>query len=297
VASPLGDTVRLAAGDASVVVAPDLGGRLIGAELEGHSLLYDHAGDAGPTSYGSFPMAPFAGRVGFGRFEFGGRTHDLGAPVGRHAIHGTVLDRRWTVEHSTTTTCVMTADLGPTWPWPGSCEQRLEISHDQLSLRLEVHSHDVAFPASAGWHPWFRTRLDDGRHLTAEVTASEQAERGPDHLPTGRWIPPQPRPWDDCLRGVTWPIRLRWNDPKLSDDRTNDDQQGALGIDLWSDASHVVVYDELAHAWCVEPQTAPPDSLGDGAGARAQLVTPDEPLIVTSRWRWIRSEGPYWAGE
>lgn len=290
-----GDTVRLIAGDAAVVVDPADGGRLIDIDLGGHSLLLDRPADSSPTSYGSFPMAPFAGRVGSGRFAFEGQEYDLDAPPGGHAIHGTVLDQRWRVEYLTRTTCELSVDLGPSWPWSGTCVQRLEIAPDHLDLRLEVHSRGASFPASAGWHPWFRTRLADGRRLTVEVTAAEQAERGVDHLPTGQWIPLQPRPWDDCLRGVTWPIRLRWTTPDLVGQ--GDDHHGALGIDLWSDADNVVVYDALPHAWCVEPQTAPPNTIGDGPGARAQVVTPDDPLIVTSRWRWIRPEGPYWSRE
>jgi aldose 1-epimerase len=43
-----------------------------------------------------------------------------------------------------------------------------------------------------------------------------------------------------------------------------------------------VIYDERAHAWCVEPQSAPPDAV-NGA---ADLVTPDEPLIATTTWTW-----------
>ena len=91
------------------------------------------------------------------------------------------------------------------------------------------------------------------------------------------------RPWDDCLREVEWPVRLRWARATRAE----------IGVDVWAGTDHVVVYDQPEHAWCVEPQTAPPDALG----STADIVTPERPLVVTGEWRWIRPEAPYLSGE
>ena len=150
-------------------------------------------------------------------------------------------------------------------------------------LRLEVHAEHGRFPASAGWHPWFRTRLDSGHTLRLDVAAEAMVRRDPDGIPTTAWGPPTPRPWDDCLRDVAWPARLRWE----ADGTTE------VGVDISADTRFVVVYDEPDHAWCVEPQSAPPDALS----TTADVVTPGRPLVVTSEWRWIRSGPPYLSGE
>lgn len=279
-------SLELALDGVRVVLEPDSGGRIAQLELDGHRILHDTAGtadDPTATGWGSFPMAPYAGRVRHGRFAIDGVEHRLPLRIGPHAMHGTVLDRPWTVTGHTTVSCSMRTGLGDDWPWEGWCEQHLELDGERLALRLEVHSSGDPFPASAGWHPWFRTRLPTGAALNLDVAADAMVGRDAEGIPTGEWGPPSHRPWDDCLRDVEWPVRLRW----VSDGRVD------IGVDVWADTRFVVIYDRPDHAWCVEPQTAPPDALG----TTADVVTPEHPLVVTGEWRWIRAETPYLSGE
>ncbi len=53
-------------------------------------------------------------------------------------------------------------------------------------------------------------------------------------------------------------------------------------LSLQANVSHWVVYDEPAHALCVEPQTGPPDAL-NGA---PELVVPGTPLVAELRLAW-----------
>ena len=94
-------------------------------------------------------------------------------------------------------------------------------------------------------------------------------ERGPDGLPTGRLVPPKPRPWDDCFVDVERPPRLTW--------------PGALILELSSPADHWVVYDELDHALCVEPQTGPPDDVHLGPRT---VVAAGSSVETAMSWRW-----------
>lgn len=269
----------------TVTVDPAAGGRITQVEVDGHRLLHDAPQDgADPTvtGWGSFPMAPYAGRVRRARVTIDGAEHTLEPRNGDHAIHGTVLDRPWGLESRTPTGCSLRTDLGPAWPWDGWCEQHLDLSPERLALRLEVHTRGTPFPASAGWHPWFRTRLDTGATLRLAIDAAAMAERDAEHIPTGHWSPLTRRPWDDCLRDVTWPARLGW------------EHHGELqvGVDISADTRYCVVYDEPPYAWCVEPQSAPPNALG----TTADIVTPERPLVVTCEWRWIRPDAPILVG-
>ena len=63
-------------------------------------------------------------------------------------------------------------------------------------------------------------------------------------IPTGELVPTPPGPWDDCFVEPTDPIELRFD---------------GLTVTISSDCDHWVVYDQPAHATCVEPQTGPPD--------------------------------------
>jgi aldose 1-epimerase len=252
--------LELSAGDASATVDAEGGGRLTRLAAGGFELL---------TSDGSFVMAPWAGRTGHGRFTFDGVEHRLPVPEQHapHAIHGTVRDRPWTVLDATDAAVHLSIDLGPDWPWPGRCEQRIVLGDDHLALELSVHSDGSPFPAVVGWHPWFTKPT--GHDLEADA----MLERGSDHLPTGRRLADgvdlTGQPLDDCFEDVHWPVRLHWPELTLSIE--------AIGC------RYVVLFDEPAEATCVEPQTGPPNGLVTGEHA---IVTPEQPLVATTTWRW-----------
>jgi len=181
--------------------------------------------------------------------------------MGSNTILGTVLDAPALVVGERT----VRMELGPHWPVAGHVLHTVDLTDDQLTLRLEVHSDDTPFPASCGWHPWFPRRLD-GVDVEITVSARAMLTRGDDGLPDGgRISPPPPGPWDDCFEGIGAPTVLEW--------------PGVVRLSIDSDAGYLVVYDEQRDGVCVEPQTAPPNDL-------AFTVTPDRPLVATTTWHW-----------
>jgi aldose 1-epimerase len=255
--------LELAAGITRATVDPE-GGRLTRLEVGGFDLL---------TDAGCFLMAPWAGRTGHGHFSWDGIDYELPVPPKHapHAIHGTVRDRTWVVEAWGRREAHLITGLGDDWPWRGWCEQSITLDADAMTLQLSVHSADAAFPAVAGWHPWF-TKPD---HLS--VIAAKLLQRNEDHLPTGvRLAPPLPDrlgPLDDCFEDIQWPATLRWDEPGLELSIT------ATGCD------HVVVFTEPDDATCVEPQTGPPNGLATG---EVTVVRPGNPLLASTRWSWRR---------
>ena len=186
------------------------------------------------TPAGMFVMAPWAGRWR------------------GHPIHGTVRGIAWRVVSEAATSAVLETTLGPAWPWPGRCEHTIELHDDRVELRAVVEGD--AFAAAVGWHPWF------AKPDAIELDAGAMLERGDDHLPTGRRIAPvRPgdRPLDDCFEGVRWPARLRYADRTVTVDAEG--------------CRYAVVFDELPHTSCVEPQSAPPDALNTGEAHPAPL--------------------------
>jgi aldose 1-epimerase len=213
-------------------------------------------------------MAPWVGRTGWGRFSVDGTEHRLAIDHPPHAIHGTVRGVAWQVDEAGADRAVLSAPLGPGWPWPGRCEHALTLAGDCLTLTATVTAAPgAAFPAAVGWHPWFV------KPSAVELEAAAMLERGDDHLPTGRRVPPPTpgdRPLDDCFEDVRWPVTVTFPD----------------GFTLRVDAEgcrYAVLYDEPQDATCVEPSTAPPDALRSG---ETTLVEPDRPLRATMRLRW-----------
>lgn len=270
--APTRGTERLRLTAPGVAVEVDLvaGGRVASFVVDGHELLLTD----GPArvGWGSFPMAPYAGRIRDGRFAFRGRPHELPIDMPPHAIHGTVVDRAWRRLDDRT----ITTDLGPSWPFAGWAVQRFELGAGRLTCRLEVHA-DEAMPASIGWHPWFRRRplpVDGAGPQTAaapvelELDAGAMYRRDASGVATRELVPPMPGPWDDCFTDLRRPPVLRW--------------PGFLELTLSSACPDWVVYTMPTDAICVEPQSAPPDAL-NGAPF---VVEPGRPLVAEMTWTW-----------
>lgn len=274
--------------DVITLVAPDnstcevdarRGGRLAQISAAGQPLLIDSgpAVDRDPASvnWGSYPMAPWAGRIRDGRFTFFGRDHQLPANIdGGHAMHGTVFSRSWTVDDRSTNIVTLSTRLdqpGSDWPFPGTAHQVIELLAGQLrcDLSIEIDHHaqadgsPVVFPGEIGWHPWF---VKPDRLIFHPDAMYERDDVG---LPTGRLVAPPTGPWDDCFVN-TAPVTLEY------------DRDHLPMITISSDCDHWVVYDMPEHATCVEPQSGPPDAFT----VRPQLVTSTHPLRRTMNISW-----------
>lgn len=250
----------------------DHGGRATRFEIDDLSLLA-HVDPDSPFHWGSFVMAPWAGRIRSGMFAVDGEEYALPINWDPHAIHGTVLDRSWQLLEATDDMAVLECELDDRWPWDGRVRQTVRLGDGTADFRIEVHTDGVPFPASTGWHPWFSRRLGRGEAVEIELDAEAMLRRDDADIATTERIPIPPEPWDDCFDGVRWPVRLTW--------------PHALVLEVAGDTRYAVVYTEMAEAVCVEPQTGPPDALN----LEPVMVTPDRPLTATMTWTWRQPGG------
>ncbi|MEU4355797.1 aldose 1-epimerase [Streptomyces virginiae] len=257
-------STQLSAGGTEVTVDQENGCRISSLRIDGTELLRQ-----GPR-YGAFPMVPWCGRMKDGRFHDGATVHQMPLDHPPHALHGFGRDARWRPAGATATEAAFTYDLVDPWPTPGRVTQVVTLAEESLTLTMGVETYGNSFPAQAGWHPWFRRNLG-GRDVELSFDPAWQEERGADHLPTGNRIDRRPGPWDDCFGmpdGVD--VTLTW--------------PGTLELRVTSRSEWVVVYDEEAEAVCVEPQSGPPN----GINTAPRLVTPVDPLEVSTTWTWRR---------
>jgi aldose 1-epimerase len=249
--------IELTGPDVRVLVDLDHGGRLASLVVDGRERLITGGPQAAPMLWGSYPMAPWAGRIRRGRLAFAGRSYQLPVDAAPHAIHGTVYRRAWRVDHDGS---IMT-ELGPDWPFPGRARQHFELAPGSLRCTMEVHADTSPMPAAAGFHPWFAGPVE------LDVRPGRQYRRDAEGIPDGTLIPPDPRPWDDCFVELDGVPRLIFED--------------GLTVTVSSDADHWVIYTP-DHAVCVEPQTGPPD----GPNLAPQVVEPGRPLSVSMVVSW-----------
>jgi aldose 1-epimerase len=208
--------------------------------------------------WGSYPMVPFAGRIRDGRFTFAGTDYELPADLlPPHAIHGCGFDHPWTEDDD--------GDYGIDLAWPlgGRATQRFELSDDDttLTITMSVTNDERPMPCEIGWHPWF------AKPVELLWVPGAMYRRDDTNLPDGDLLrPPPPGPYDDCFTDVPQPIWLRFPD--------------AATLAITSSCHHWVVYDQLGHATCVEPQSGPPDAVNS---RHRHVVAPGAPMT-----HWMR---------
>ncbi len=232
--------MRLRSATAEATFGLTSGGRLASLIVDGTEVLL--TAHIRPFGWGSFLMVPYAGRIAEGRFTFRGEEIDQPITMAPHAIHGTAWLAPWTQVGDGVLRC----ELGDPWPFGGTVMQFAELHDDRLSLRIELTAGDRPMPAMVGWHPWFRRVLTGGAEAELRFGASSMYELDDHSIPTGRLVEPPPGPWDNCFTDVTEEPSITW--------------PGTLRLDLSSSCSHWVIYDQMPHALCAEPQSDAPDA-------------------------------------
>jgi aldose 1-epimerase len=149
--------------------------------------------------------------------------------------------------------------------------QRAELRARRATFRLEVHAR-VNMPAAVGWHPWFVRRLA-GTPASAELELDVEPRlmwaNDAAGLPSGELTAPAPRPWDYCFRDLLADPIVRW--------------PGELELTVGSDCEDWVIYDMEDAGLCIEPWTAPPNSLNM---PNPRIVRPGAPLLASMTWTW-----------
>lgn len=286
--------VTLTAGDDVVAIDLANGGRLGSWRAGGRERLKPRPGSASggaALQWGSYLMAPWAGRLRDGLLRFAGRTYRFEPNLGAHAIHGLCFDRPWTVERSSETELELGFDLEATpWPFGGGIEQMVRLGPGELRLRAELLCTRAAMPAAMGWHPWFLR--GPGEDVLLRVPADEMLVAEGELLPTGERRPASGptdlrtiRPvegltLDDAYVGAR-EAELRWPDLELE-------------IAAGPTVTTIVVYVSEGSV-CVEPQTAWPDAPTLAAAGFTDtglaILEPGQALVAEQTWRW-RSQTP-----
>jgi aldose 1-epimerase len=278
---PSTDVLHLRADGVAVEVRPDRGGRVGRLRVDGRDLLVRQGRT--PIDWGCYLMVPWAGRLRDGRLSWRGDTWQLPLTMPPHAIHGTLLDARWSVVdrggRDDEATCTLAAVLDDPWPFGGRVEQRIFVTPEALRLEVRVEADDQAMPVIVGWHPWFVRRLSpvsgrpDAGAVELGFDAGAMLAADPPGIPAGPRVPVPPGPWDDTFIDVAGVPVVRW--------------PGALELSLHApEAVAWVVFTQRDEGICVEPQTGAPNGLNGGPLGDPPVVEPGQPVVASLELRW-----------
>lgn len=256
-------SVVLCDGGVRVVVDAHAGGRLSSLSFDDVEFLVPHSPARDSLGWGMYPMVPFAGRIRDGIVRIDGAEYQLRRNAVPHSIHGTVFDTAWTITSVSSRSCVLETTLGDNWPVEGVVHHRVEASEAGVRCTLQVTPTSAEMPVQVGWHPWFAP----GATVTADFAA--MLVRDPDGITTHERVHRRAVDVDDCFVGPRHPPRVT---------------MAHVTVELRSDCSHWVVYDQSADGTCVEPQSGAPNAPNDDP----VIVRPGETL---SRWFEIVRRG------
>jgi aldose 1-epimerase len=220
------DFLTLAAGDATVVLAPDLGGAVVSwTRGENHIFRPPLDGaiqDRFVRGLASFALVPYSNRIARGKFRFSGIDYQLPATFSGNAIHGVGWQGSWAPDQPEPTRADLTFDHAPdpTWPFAFRARQSFSLSPEALECHLLVQNlHDGPAPVGLGHHPYFPRAPG----ATLQFTADAVWHNGPDMIPDRRTpVPPEwdhrtPRPLgsatlDNCFVGWRGGARITYPD-------------------------------------------------------------------------------------
>lgn len=193
--------IRLNAGDAQATILPGVGFNVVDWRVPlGSGLLpvlhaeQDVLAGGSGTRSGHPILFPFPNRIAGATFDWAGRRYELPVshPGDRHAIHGFVAKRPWTVfeqsgDSSVTGEFVLSRDA-PEAPWPGDLRLRLhvELAATDLTITATVDNpDDHPVPFGLGYHPYFAPLGAASPDATTLAVAARAYWVLADLIPTG----------------------------------------------------------------------------------------------------------------
>ena len=255
----------------ALTLAPSAGGSIARFTVDGMDIMRpmtaaDIASGKGNNA-ASYPLVPFAGRIGDGRLLFQGETIQLAPnwPGVRHPMHGDGWWHAWQVLHHDAQSAVLDYLHEPAgrpggWPFRYRAQQHFRLEKERLTVRMSLENlADRMVPAGIGLHPFFVRDVDSELKCSTQTVWRMDAEV----LPLERIaVPPE---WDfsagrkvnsvaldTAFEGWDGQATLVWPQRRLR-----------LGIAADQTFRHLVLYLPPGQSFfCVEPLSHTPGQVG-----------------------------------
>ena len=282
-----GDQVVIGAGDLRLTVVTVGGGMRELTVGDWHVLDGYSAGEVAPGAAGQ-ALIPWPNRLAGGRYEFGGRTHQvpINEPEQNNALHGLARWMTWRIDRREPSRAALSLDLYPRPGYPFAL--RLEIEYEALPSGVRVrtaarNAGSAAAPYAQGFHPYLSMGEASIDGCTLEIPASTWLPTDERQIPTGHRTVNgtpldfrTPRPIGDTRLDFAYTDLTRDTDGLARVRFSSGD--GSRHVSVWMDAAHEYVMaftgDTLPdptrrrRAVGVEPMTGAPNAFNSGEGRR-----------------------------
>lgn len=277
-------TVAIAHGPWRCVIDPDCGGAIAALTHAGMPVLRRGVPGGGVLEQASYPLVPFANRIGEGRLRFAGTDYSLDPDplAAPHALHGHGWRSAWRVEELGTDRAVISWEHPGAggWIWPYGVRQNLSLDGAGLTVEFAVTNRAaLAMPVGTGLHPFFERKSESAIWANAATvwendTAGLACREREDTTFTGEWVPVASLEGLDNFFALRTPVRVRAGGHEL-----------ALGGSHMAGFHLYVPADE--EFFCVEPVSHAPNAFGRGEFADSDVLLPGQTAVR----RWFLGPG------
>lgn len=166
--------LSLATANASLRIAPHIGGSMVSFDIGGVPILRP-TGEAALVArdvrgVACYPLVPYSNRIRCARLHFGGRTFELARNFGDHphSIHGVGWQREWTVAEASRAHARLAfahdavGRNADAWPWPFAATQAFHLAPGPsrasailIATLAIANTGNEPFPFGLGFHPFF----------------------------------------------------------------------------------------------------------------------------------------------
>ena len=283
--------LTLRSGESSLVLAPEIGGAIVGWTFGTVPVMRRPWPDAivsgNVRGLACFPLVPFSNRIAYGRFRWDGVEHMLDRNFGDHphTIHGVGWQRAWEVAAVGSASATLTlrhdavGEQVRAWPFAFEAEQRFMLAPDALHVALTTAQS--ASIAGTG-RPRPASVFSAQRRPTLRFNATRVWLNGANSLPSEPVpIPPE---WDhsgeqrigsaaldNCFAGWDGEAHIVWASDGLM-----------LHIEADAPFRHLIVYTPPRQDFfCVEPVSHMNDAVNrmdSAADNGLRILAPGETL-------------------
>jgi len=264
---------ELSYGEHKIVLDLGAGGRAVSWCFAGNELLVGSSSQ--PLDYGMYVMAPWVGRNAENSVRWKGLDHVFPANSGGWAVHGSAYRAEITdieSENLIDSQLVVTTMNLDGWVEDLVMQTRWQVFSDRLETSVKLRCNSGAgFPASVGWHPWFRKEIPALGELQYHVAHGQRYVREGDVDTDEHYeFDPTTGPFDSTLHVPGQTIELLWGD--------------RLGLTVANSSPWFVLYDQPEHATCIEPQSAPTNAFGRAGLQNWVVIAPGGGLELVTTW-------------
>jgi aldose 1-epimerase len=187
--NPTGAQFELRAGGYAATIT-EVGATLRTLEHEGRPLIAGFAAEEVMPAFNGAVLSPWPNRIRDGRYEFGGRTHQLpvSEPGRGTALHGLVAWQPWAVAGRDDASVELTTVIYPQrgYPFLLTLTAHYALSADGLRIDMSARNDgDVEAPYGVSIHPWFVAGTGPLAEWVLTLPAGEVLTTDDRLLPTG----------------------------------------------------------------------------------------------------------------